>query len=107
MKNATTEQLLLSDNNKPDDEIDLRQVVGALARRWRWITGGGAIGLLLSALNLFLVKPVFKANFRSFSTRKIPKWFGIPNLREQYFGVARWPERDQREDSIATDSNFK
>ena len=64
MKNATTDQLLLSDNNNPDDEIDLRQVVGALARRWRWITGGGAIGLLLSALNLFLVKPVFQGEFQ-------------------------------------------
>ena len=28
-----------------DDEIDLRQVAGALGRRWPWIAGGGALGL--------------------------------------------------------------
>ena len=41
-----------------DDEIDLRQLAGALVRRWPWIAGGGALGLILAGLNLLTTKPV-------------------------------------------------
>ena len=47
-----------------DDEIDLRQVAGALGRRWPWIAGGGAIGLLLSGFNLLTTKQVFQGEFQ-------------------------------------------
>ena len=47
-----------------DDEIDLRQVGGALGRRWPWIAGGGALGLLLSWLYLLTTKPVYQGEFQ-------------------------------------------
>ena len=47
-----------------DYEIDLRQVAGALGRRWRWIAGGGALGLVLSGLNLLTSKPVYQGEFQ-------------------------------------------
>ncbi|TCD57600.1 hypothetical protein CWE17_07080 [Synechococcus sp. BS56D] len=47
-----------------DDEIDLRQVAGALVRRWPWIAGGGALGLLLSGLYLLATKPVYQGEFQ-------------------------------------------
>ena len=47
-----------------DDEIDLRQVIRALGRRWRWIAGGGAIGILLSSVHLLTTKPVYQGEFQ-------------------------------------------
>ena len=47
-----------------DDEIDLRQVAGALGRRWPWIAGGGAIGLILAGLYLLTAKPVYQGEFQ-------------------------------------------
>ena len=47
-----------------DDEIDLRQVAGALRRRWPCVVGGGAIGLLLSGLNLITTKPIYQGEFQ-------------------------------------------
>ena len=47
-----------------DDEIDLQQVVGALGRRWPWIAGGGALGLVLSGLYLLTAKPVYQGEFQ-------------------------------------------
>ncbi len=47
-----------------NDEIDLRQVAGAIGRRWPWIAGGGAIGLILSGLYLFTTKPVYQGEFQ-------------------------------------------
>ena len=47
-----------------DDEIDLRQVARALGRRWRWIAGGGAIGILLSGVHLLTTKPVYQGEFQ-------------------------------------------
>ena len=32
-----------------DDEIDLREVFAAIRRRWRWVLGGGFLGLALAA----------------------------------------------------------
>ena len=46
------------------DEIDLRQVARALRRRWRWIAGGGTIGILLSSVNLLTTKPVYQGEFQ-------------------------------------------
>ncbi len=47
-----------------DDEIDLRQVAGGLVRRWPWIAGGGALGLILAGLNLLTTKPVYQGEFQ-------------------------------------------
>ena len=47
-----------------EDEIDMRQVAGALSRRWRWIVGGGAIGVLFSGLSLLNTKPVYQGEFQ-------------------------------------------
>ena len=32
-----------------DDEIDLREVFAVLRRRWRWVVGGGLVGMALAA----------------------------------------------------------
>ena len=53
-----------------EDEIDLRQVAGALGRRWPWIAGGGAIGLLLSGFYLLITKPVYQGEFQIVLDRK-------------------------------------
>ena len=47
-----------------DDEIDLRQVVGALCRRWRSIAGCSALGLALSGFSLLKSKPVYQGEFQ-------------------------------------------
>ena len=47
-----------------DDEIDLRQLGGALVRRWRWICGGAGAGLLLAGLATLLQKPVWEGEFQ-------------------------------------------
>tara|TARA_B100000674_G_scaffold499266_1_gene543378 strand:- start:1308 stop:3065 length:1758 start_codon:yes stop_codon:yes gene_type:complete len=47
-----------------EDDIDLRQMAGALGRHWCLIAGGGAIGLLLSGLNLLTAKPVYQGEFQ-------------------------------------------
>ena len=31
-----------------EEEIDLREVLSALQRRWRWVVGGGLLGLFLA-----------------------------------------------------------
>lgn len=46
------------------DEIDLRQVAGALRRRWQWIAGGGAMGLLFSGIYLLTTKPTYQGEFQ-------------------------------------------
>ena len=51
-------------NPASNDEIDLSQVAGALGRHWRFIAGGGAIGLLLSGLNLLTTKPMYQGEFQ-------------------------------------------
>jgi succinoglycan biosynthesis transport protein ExoP len=47
-----------------DDEIDLRQLGGALRRRWRWIGAGAGTGLLLAGLATLLQKPVWEGEFQ-------------------------------------------
>ena len=51
-------------NPTSDDEIDLRQVAGALGRRWPWIAGGGALGLVVTGLSLLTAKPVYQGEFQ-------------------------------------------
>ena len=47
-----------------DEDIDLRQVAGALSRRWPWIAGGGALGLILCGLYLLNAKAVYQGEFQ-------------------------------------------
>ena len=47
-----------------NDEIDLRQVAGSLGRRWPWIAGGGALGVVLSGLSLLTAKPLYQGEFQ-------------------------------------------
>ena len=54
----------LAVNPASDEAIDLHQVAGALGRRWPWIAGGGALGLLLSGLHLLTTKPVYQGEFQ-------------------------------------------
>ena len=63
MSTAPAEQPMAV-NSDGDDEIDLKQVVGALRRRWRWIAGGGALGLFLSGVNLLNTKAVYQGEFQ-------------------------------------------
>ncbi|EAQ70119.1 Wzz/FepE/Etk N-terminal domain-containing protein [Synechococcus sp. RS9917] len=60
---APAEQPLLAQPGA-DDEIDLRQVAGALGRRWTWIVGGGALGLLIAGIQLARTKPVYQGEFQ-------------------------------------------
>ena len=64
MTTASTDQPLMPNQLQADDEIDLRQVAGALGRRWPWIARGGALGLVLSGLYLLTTKPVFQGEFQ-------------------------------------------
>ena len=63
MTNAPAEQPR-STSPANDDEIDLRQVARAMGRRWRWIAGGGAIGILLSGVYLLTTRPVYQGEFQ-------------------------------------------
>ncbi len=63
MTTAPAEQPLAG-SPASDDEIDLRQVSGALGRGWPWIAGGGAIGILLSGISLLTSKPVYQGEFQ-------------------------------------------
>ena len=47
-----------------DEEIDIRQVVATLSRRWVWIAAGSALGILLSALSLIGKKPTYQGEFQ-------------------------------------------
>ena len=53
-----------------DDEIDLRQMAGALGRRWPWIACGGGLGLVISGLSLLDAKPVYQGEFQIVLNRK-------------------------------------
>ena len=68
MTTAPVEQSLAI-NTASDDEIDLRQVAGALGRRWPWIAGGGALGLLLAGFYLLLTFPL--SRFTGWLERKM------------------------------------
>ena len=61
---TTPSEQTLAINPASEDEIDLRQVAGALGRRRSWIAGGGALGLLLSGLYLLTTKPVYQGEFQ-------------------------------------------
>ena len=65
MMNHSSDDVPVSgEKGLPDDEIDLRQLTGALTRRWPWIAGGGTLGLILAIINLLSTKPVFQGEFQ-------------------------------------------
>ena len=64
MTKAPTDQTVLASENKAEDEIDLRQIAGALSRRRYWIAGGSALGLVLSTLHLLITRPVYQGEFQ-------------------------------------------
>ncbi|QNJ04955.1 capsular exopolysaccharide family domain protein [Synechococcus sp. MEDNS5] len=63
MTSAPADQTLLAQPGT-DDEIDLRQVPGALVRRWPWIVVGGSLGLLIAGIQLARTKPVYQGEFQ-------------------------------------------
>ena len=63
MTTAPAEQQLAI-NPASDNEVDLRQVAGALGRRWPWVAGGGALGVVVSGLYLLTAKPVYQGEFQ-------------------------------------------
>ena len=52
------------DNSIQDDEIDLREMFALLSRRWRWVVGGGLLGLVL-AVGAHSLKPRPAAQVRT------------------------------------------
>ena len=76
MHTTPTNQTLDPNQKQVDNEIDLRQIAGALLRRWPFIAGGGAIGLILSFIHLIPSKPVFQGEFQIVldqqKTKKVP-----------------------------------
>ena len=55
---------LLANQNSTLDEIDLSQILGALRRRWSWVAGGGALGIILSGITLLNSKTVYQGEFQ-------------------------------------------
>ncbi len=103
MSNTPAEQPL-GVNATNADEIDLRQVVGALRRHWYWIAGGGAIGLLLSGIHLLTTKPVYQGEFQIVLDQGNTK-SGVAGLLSQNPGLAAIAGMggSDSNDSIATE----
>ena len=70
-----------------DDDIDLRQVAGALGRRWPWIAGGGALGVVIAGLYLLTTKPMYQGEFQIVLSRE-NKQSGIASVLAQNAAVA-------------------
>ena len=87
-----------------NDEIDLRQMAGALGRHWCLIAGGGAIGLLLSGFNLLTAKPVYQGEFQIVLSQE-NKQSGIASLFGQNpaLGLIAGMGSGIGNDSIATE----
>jgi tyrosine-protein kinase Etk/Wzc len=45
----------------PEETLDLREIGAAIRGGWLWIAAGGALGLLLGASTLHLIRPEYKA----------------------------------------------
>ncbi|MBM5808589.1 MAG: hypothetical protein FJ051_02035 [Cyanobacteria bacterium M_surface_9_m1_291] len=63
-----------------DDEIDMRQLGGALLRRWRWIVGGGALGILAAAGVTAISKPMWEGEFQIVLAQKESAGGGLSSL---------------------------
>lgn len=63
MKIETT-KLTPAISSNSDDEIDLRQIIEALIRRWVWVASGGTLGLILASFQLLTTKPVYQGEFQ-------------------------------------------
>lgn len=61
---TTPSEQPLADSATSYEEVDVRQIIGALGRRRQWIVSGGAIGLFLSGLYLLTTKPVYQGEFQ-------------------------------------------
>ena len=57
-------------NVNTDDEIDLRQLAGALKRRWPWIAAGTIAGGLAASLLTVISKPVWEGEFQIVLSQK-------------------------------------
>ncbi|QBE67833.1 hypothetical protein SynWH8101_0221 [Synechococcus sp. WH 8101] len=84
-----------------DDEIDLRQVAGALVRRWPWIVGGGVLGLLIAGIQLARTKPVYQGEFQIVLSGE--KAGGAASLLSQNPALAAIAGLGGGGDSIATE----
>lgn len=61
---ASTPSLIQLPDEPTNDEIDLRQVVGSLRRRWKLIGSITAAGVVLSGIVSLLLKPVWEGEFQ-------------------------------------------
>ena len=61
---ASPQQLPAVAATTADDEIDLRQLLASLLRRWPWIAGGAVLGLLVSGVATLNAKKVWEGQFQ-------------------------------------------
>ena len=64
MTTSSADGLHLKDQPQNDDEIDLRELINTLSRRWRWLAGCSTLGLILSSLYLIITKPIYQGEFQ-------------------------------------------
>ena len=64
MITSSADGLHLKDQPQNDDEIDLRELINTLSRRWRWLAGCSTLGLILSSLYLIITKPIYQGEFQ-------------------------------------------
>ena len=84
---TTADQPLRTNQLHAEDEIDLRQVAGALIRRWAWIVSGTAVGLTLSGHYVLTTKPVYQAEFQIVLSQAESQT-GVASLFSQNPGLA-------------------
>ena len=70
MTNFPVNQMLLENQSPAEDEIDIRQIAGALIRRRTWIAGGSSLGVILAGMYLLTTKPVYQGEFQIVLSRE-------------------------------------
>ena len=78
--NKIAEEQTMTAPKKLNNEIDLRQIAGALSRKRQLIAGGGAWAFPLRVT--VITKPIYQVNFKSFLVRDVTKRCRRPALAE-------------------------